>query len=52
MKGKVFISGPIQGFETKQSYRKIIGEICLRCGYKPVDPWEREKILYRGDEFG
>lgn len=52
MKGKVFISGPIQGFETKQSYRKFIGEICVRCGYKPVDPWEREKILYRGDEFG
>jgi nucleoside 2-deoxyribosyltransferase len=52
MKGKVFISGPIQGMETKQSYRKTIRQICIRCGYEPIDPWQREKIIYRGTEPG
>lgn len=52
MKGKAFISGPIQGVEEKQSYRAVIREICLRCGYEPVDPWEREKIIYKGTEPG
>jgi len=50
MKGKVFVSGPIQGMETEQSYRDVIREICVRCGYEVVDPWEREKIIYRGTE--
>ncbi|MEM2994654.1 MAG: nucleoside 2-deoxyribosyltransferase [Candidatus Bathyarchaeia archaeon] len=50
MKGKVFISGPIQGVEAEQSYRDVISEICVRCGYEPVDPWKREKILYRTAE--
>ncbi len=50
MKRKVFISGPIQGMEEKQSYREVIREICFRHGYEPVDPWERERILYKGDE--
>jgi len=50
MKKKAFISGPIQGMETKQHYRKFISEICKNCGLEPVDPWEREKILYRGTE--
>jgi nucleoside 2-deoxyribosyltransferase len=50
VKAKVFVSGPIQGMETNQSYRKVIGDICVRCGYEVVDPWEREKIMYdRGD---
>jgi len=52
MKKKAFISGPIQGMETEQSYRKIISEICLRCGYEPVDPWQREKVMYKGTELG
>jgi nucleoside 2-deoxyribosyltransferase len=52
MKRKVFISGPIQGMETEQSYRDVIREICVRCGYESVDPWEREKIMYRGMEPG
>jgi nucleoside 2-deoxyribosyltransferase len=47
---KVFISGPIQNMETEQSYRDVISEICVRCGYEPVDPWQREKILYRATE--
>jgi len=37
MKGKVFISGPIHG---------------IRCGYEPVDPWQREKIIYKGTTHG
>jgi nucleoside 2-deoxyribosyltransferase len=47
---KVFISGPIQGMETQQSYRTAIQQICARCGFETVDPWEREKILYRGTQ--
>jgi len=52
LKRKVFISGPIQGMETEQSYREVIREICVRCGYEPVDPWQREKIVYKGTELG
>jgi nucleoside 2-deoxyribosyltransferase len=52
MKRKVFVSGPIQGLETDQSYREVIGRICVRCGFEPVDPWKRERILYDGTEFG
>ena len=52
MKKRVFISGPIQGVETEQSYRDIIREICTRCGYEVVDPWMREKVIYRGTEDG
>jgi nucleoside 2-deoxyribosyltransferase len=52
MKKKVFVSGPIQGMETQQSYRDVIREICLRCGYEVLDPWEREKIMYDGTDLG
>jgi len=52
MERKAFISGPIQGMEEKQFYRNFIREICLRCGYEPIDPWEREKIIYKGTEPG
>jgi len=52
MKRKVFISGPIQGMETEQFYRNVIRKICVRCGFEPVDPWEREKIIYKGIEPG
>ena len=47
---KVFISGPIQGMETQQSYRASIKRICARCGFETIDPWEREKILYLGNQ--
>ena len=50
MKKKVFIAGPIQGMENEQSYREAIGKICVRLGYDVVDPWLREKIIYRRDE--
>jgi nucleoside 2-deoxyribosyltransferase len=50
MSKKVFISGPIQGMETDQSYRDVIRGICVRCGFEAVDPWEREMVLYCGSE--
>jgi hypothetical protein len=50
MKKKVFISGPILGMEKNQSYREIITEICMKLGFDVIDPWRREKSLYRGDE--
>lgn len=50
MKKKVFISGPILGMETDQDYRKTVTEICSRLGFEVIDPWLREKVLYRGDE--
>lgn len=50
MKRKAFISGPIQNVESEQAYRDAIREICIRRGYEVIDPWEREKIMYRGNE--
>lgn len=52
MRLKAFISGPIQGMETKQSYRERICTICSRCGYELIDPWKREKTSYKGTENG
>ena len=50
MKKKVFISGPILGMETNQGYRETITESCEKLGFDVIDPWRREKILYRGRE--
>ena len=50
MKKKVFISGPILGMETNQGYRETITEICLKLGFDVIDPWRREKSMYKGDE--
>ena len=50
MKKKVFISGPILGMETNQSYRETITGICADLGFEVIDPWRREKSLYKGDE--
>ncbi len=47
---KVFISGPILGMEKNQEYRKTITEICLRLNLEVIDPWLREKMLYKGDQ--
>jgi nucleoside 2-deoxyribosyltransferase len=52
MERKVFVSGPIQGLETEQGYRTVIRDICIRCGFEVVDPWEREKVIYRTTEPG
>ena len=48
MGNKVFVSGPIQGVEREQGYRDRLRGLLLRYGYEPVDPWHREKIMYRG----
>lgn len=45
-KRKVFVSGPIQGMEKRQSYRTRLGDLLLRYGYEPIDPWHREKVMY------
>jgi nucleoside 2-deoxyribosyltransferase len=50
VKKKIFIAGPIQGMENEQSYRQIIKEICARLGCEAIDPWLREKTIYRKDE--
>jgi hypothetical protein len=47
---KAFISGPIQGMETNQDYRGVIGAICVRLGFDVIDPWLREKVLYNREE--
>ena len=48
MRKRVFVSGPIQDMETEQDYRDRLQAILLRYGYEPVDPWQREKVMYRG----
>jgi len=50
MKKKAFISGPILGMENDQDYREIITRICVKLGFDVIDPWRREKVLYKGDE--
>ena len=50
MKKKAFISGPILGMENEQGYREKITEICVKLGFDVIDPWRREKSLYKGDE--
>ena len=50
MKKKAFISGPILGMETRQDYREVIGKICARLGYETIDPWLRERVIYKGNE--
>ena len=49
MKTKVFISGPILGMENNQGYREVITEACVKLGFEVIDPWLREKVLYKGD---
>jgi hypothetical protein len=50
MKKKVFISGPILGMENSQGYRQTIAQIIEDAGFEVIDPWLREKVLYKGDE--
>lgn len=49
MKKKAFISGPILGMENEQGYREIITKICVKLGFDVIDPWLREKVMYKGD---
>jgi nucleoside 2-deoxyribosyltransferase len=50
MKKQVFISGPILGMENNQEYREKITAILVRMGFDVINPWLREKVLYKGDE--
>ncbi len=50
MKKVVFVSGPIQGMENNQTYREVITQLCVQLGYDVIDPWLREKIIYRREE--
>ena len=50
MTKKVFISGPILGMENHQEYRTKITDILNSAGFEVIDPWNREKVLYNGDE--
>ncbi|MEM1506811.1 MAG: nucleoside 2-deoxyribosyltransferase [Candidatus Bathyarchaeia archaeon] len=45
-----FISGPIQGMEGRQNYRDRIRSILAKHGYEVIDPWLREKIVYRAGQ--
>jgi nucleoside 2-deoxyribosyltransferase len=47
---KVFIAGPILGMESRQEYRLRITDVLVKAGFEVIDPWTREKILYKGDE--
>ena len=44
---KVFLAGPIHGFEDRQEYRDRIKAVLRRFGYEVVDPWERERKVYQ-----
>jgi len=46
----VFISGPILSMENNQGYRENITDILTRMSFDIINPWLREKILYKGDE--
>ncbi len=50
MKKKVFLSGPILGMEKQQDYRKTITEICEKIGVNIINPWLREKRLYKREK--
>ncbi len=50
MKKAVFISGPILGMENNQVYREAITKVCAKIGFDVIDPWQREKVLYTGNE--
>jgi len=36
--------------ENSQDYREPITKICQKLGYHVIDPWKREKVLYKGTE--
>ncbi|MDR2699993.1 MAG: nucleoside 2-deoxyribosyltransferase domain-containing protein [Nitrososphaerota archaeon] len=51
MKKQVFISGPILGMENNQDYyRNTIANISQKLDFEIIDPWKREKCLYKNDE--
>jgi nucleoside 2-deoxyribosyltransferase len=36
--------------ENNQNYRQTIKDICAPLGLEVIDPWNREKVLYKGTE--
>ena len=36
--------------ENNQGYRKEISDVCVKIGFDVIDPWNREKVLYKGNE--
>jgi nucleoside 2-deoxyribosyltransferase len=38
------------GMENNQDYRQTIKDICQPLGLEVIDPWNREKNLYKGTE--
>ena len=50
MRKKVFLSDPILGMEKQQEYRKTITEICEKVGFNVINPWLREKRLYKREK--
>ncbi|MBS7611662.1 nucleoside 2-deoxyribosyltransferase [Candidatus Bathyarchaeota archaeon] len=48
MKLRVFLAGPIHGFENRQEYRAILADMLEKAGCEVVNPWQREKLIYRG----
>ncbi len=46
----VFVSGPILGMETQQDYRERITEMCEKLHVEVIDPWKREKMLYKRED--
>jgi nucleoside 2-deoxyribosyltransferase len=49
MKPRIFLAGPIQGFEDRQEYRAVLTSILEKAGCEVLDPWMRERLIYRGD---
>jgi len=50
MKKQVFIAGPILGMENNQDqYRNAITAVSQKLDFEVIDPWKREKCLYKGD---
>ena len=48
---RVFVSGPILGMELDQGYRAVVAAVCMSLGFEVIDPWRREKSLYKGGEL-
>ncbi len=36
--------------ETEQGYRDEVARICTQLDLEVIDPWRRERVLYKGDE--
>ncbi len=36
--------------ETEQGYRQVITAICRKLGFDVIDPWLREKVIYKKEE--